>query len=113
MKPMPYSMAYSGMPFCEASFSNKATAKLDKILALFDRIREGLSKDVDINTYRRPEQNKIDAWKDFYVTIQPKILSMTDVFKDLENEFNNVFGFHSTVLDFVYTTFFGIGNYNR
>lgn len=112
MKPMPYSMSYSGMPFCEASFSNKATAKLDKILALFDRIREGLSKDVDINTYRRPEQNKIDAWKDFYVTIQPKILSMTDLFKDLENEFNNVFGFHSTVLDFVYT-FDGVGNYNQ
>nr|DAW63328.1 MAG TPA: hypothetical protein [Caudoviricetes sp.] len=112
MKPMPYSMSYSGMPFCEASFSNKATAKLDKILALFDRIREGLSKDVDINTYRRPEQTKLEDWKNFYVTVQPKILSMTDLFKDLENEFNNVFGFHSTVLDFVYT-FAGVGNYNQ
>ena len=112
MKPMPYSMSYAGMPFCEASFSNSATAKLDKILTLFDRIREGLAKDIDINAYRRPEQTKIEDWKNFYITVQPKILSMSDLFKDLENEFNHVFGFHSTVLDFVYTVQ-GVGNYNR
>ena len=112
MKPMPYSMEYRGMPFSEASFSNAAMSKLNNILSIFDRIREGLAKDVDINTYRRPEQNKIDQWKNFYITLQPKILSMTDLFKDLENEFNRVFGFHSTVLDFVYTRL-GVGNYNK
>lgn len=112
MKPMPYSMAYSGMPFCEASFSDKAALKLNNILEMFDQIKEALGKDVDPNIYRRPEQNRFDVWKDFYHTIQPKIISMTDLFKELELEFNRVFGFHTTSLDFIYTIN-GFGNWNR